>query len=403
MKFRRNEKGITLVALIITVIILLILAVISIKAVKDGGILNKTQVVKKVYSEAEEAEKIKLAISQAMIDGKGIINREPLEKALTQQFKNDFKITNETNEFFKVKIESSNRIYTVNKNGKIESTVEDWRINEDGSYTKGNQTIKIGDKVNYSIPDGKTYNGEWRILGVEDGQVKLVATANITDKKLNGSDETLGRWDEETSSYKNAEKALDDECLMCLNTDQATGVRSIKVEDIDKITGYDKTNYGKGEIFQYGNKVTYKFENGKIKYKTNSEEYIETTETLFRKPQAGVRENITSAYDVISTAYTYNVYTESNLNDKNSNVYKMLFGVGDQKYWLASSFVYADKGHANFGMRYIINASVSKDVQWYSAGGEGKNEFGVRPVVYLKSNIKLTPTAENSGEWNIEK
>ena len=42
----------------------------------------------------------------------------------------------------------------------------------------------------------------------------------------------------------------------------ATGAKSITIEDINKITGYDPTNTGDGKPFgtgniQYGNKVTY--------------------------------------------------------------------------------------------------------------------------------------------------
>ena len=52
----KNEKGITLVALIITIIILLILAVVSIRAIKDGGILSKTQTAKEVYLNSKQNE-----------------------------------------------------------------------------------------------------------------------------------------------------------------------------------------------------------------------------------------------------------------------------------------------------------------------------------------------------------
>ena len=56
MKLTKNEKGITLVALIITIIVLLILAVVSIRAIKDGGILSKTQTAKEIYLNAKQNE-----------------------------------------------------------------------------------------------------------------------------------------------------------------------------------------------------------------------------------------------------------------------------------------------------------------------------------------------------------
>ena len=84
-KLTKNEKGITLVALIITIIVLLILAVVSIRAIKDGGILSKTQTAKETYSESEEKEKIQLAINQAAIDGMGTINKERIAKCGTNR------------------------------------------------------------------------------------------------------------------------------------------------------------------------------------------------------------------------------------------------------------------------------------------------------------------------------
>ena len=70
MKLTRNEKGITLVALIITIIILLILAVISIRAITGDNILGKSETAKNKYIEAKEQEKDTIADYEKNIDGK---------------------------------------------------------------------------------------------------------------------------------------------------------------------------------------------------------------------------------------------------------------------------------------------------------------------------------------------
>ena len=59
-KLTKNEKGITLVALIITIIILLILAVVSIRAITGDSILEKAEVGKNKYEEAKVEEEGKL-------------------------------------------------------------------------------------------------------------------------------------------------------------------------------------------------------------------------------------------------------------------------------------------------------------------------------------------------------
>ena len=42
-KFKNTQKGITLVALVITIIVLLILAMVSIRIVMDGGLISKAK------------------------------------------------------------------------------------------------------------------------------------------------------------------------------------------------------------------------------------------------------------------------------------------------------------------------------------------------------------------------
>ena len=59
-----SQKGITLVALIITIIVLLILAMVSIRLVMNGGIIDKANKGVNAYNDAEVKEKIQLAHSE---------------------------------------------------------------------------------------------------------------------------------------------------------------------------------------------------------------------------------------------------------------------------------------------------------------------------------------------------
>ena len=52
----KTQKGITLVALIITIVVLLILAVVSINAIQNNGIIDKTQGVTEKYNQAQTNE-----------------------------------------------------------------------------------------------------------------------------------------------------------------------------------------------------------------------------------------------------------------------------------------------------------------------------------------------------------
>ena len=68
MKYRNNEQGITLVALIVTIIVLLILSGITIASFKQNNIITKAKDSAKRYSASQINEKIDLAQQDLIID-----------------------------------------------------------------------------------------------------------------------------------------------------------------------------------------------------------------------------------------------------------------------------------------------------------------------------------------------
>ena len=60
----REQRAITLVALIITIIVLLILAIVSINLVMNGGIIGRAENGTRIYSESEEKEQIQLGYKE---------------------------------------------------------------------------------------------------------------------------------------------------------------------------------------------------------------------------------------------------------------------------------------------------------------------------------------------------
>lgn len=86
---QRKSKGITLIALVITISVLLILAGVSIAMLTgENGILTQAQTSKEKTDQAEDMEKIKLAVSEAQIGENNYqkLNENNLQKALNNQF-----------------------------------------------------------------------------------------------------------------------------------------------------------------------------------------------------------------------------------------------------------------------------------------------------------------------------
>lgn len=66
----KKQKGITLVALIITIIVLLILAMVAISVVRGNGILNHAQNAKNAYSSSQYNESVTLNSYVNYVDNK---------------------------------------------------------------------------------------------------------------------------------------------------------------------------------------------------------------------------------------------------------------------------------------------------------------------------------------------
>lgn len=153
---KTNEKGITLVALIVTIIVLLILASVSIAMLTgENSILNQAKKAKEETNKGEEIEKIKIAVMGSSIDENGFnsgIDEEKLKKELINQLSEEPKIIATGDGSYLVELTKSK--YYINKNKDI--------ISEENIVKIENKELleKFRDDVNA----GNTYNGKVVIL-----------------------------------------------------------------------------------------------------------------------------------------------------------------------------------------------------------------------------------------------
>ena len=86
-KFKKQTKGITLIALVITIIVLLILAGVSISMLSgDNSILQKATDARERTGTAQTEEKIKLAYAAGLTNGNGSIDKASLLTELQKEF-----------------------------------------------------------------------------------------------------------------------------------------------------------------------------------------------------------------------------------------------------------------------------------------------------------------------------
>ena len=154
-----NNKGITLVALVITIIILLILAAISIQALTGSGLFGKAKDAEEETTKAQLKEEIELAIQEIHMEEipKGNnVTLETLANGKLVEKLTDITATLGTNE---ITGEYKNYDYTIDSNLKV----------------------KIGEKVGGIKPTGKAEILTTGYMFEGDGTVEIKITASISE------------------------------------------------------------------------------------------------------------------------------------------------------------------------------------------------------------------------------
>ena len=123
----KRNKGITLIALVVTIIVLLILAGISISMLTgQNGILTNASKAKNETGEAQIEEKVKLSVGDALTRGTGTLEDENLKSALNSYIgKDNYKITGDKANGWVVTIIVNEKSYKISSNGSIESIIND--------------------------------------------------------------------------------------------------------------------------------------------------------------------------------------------------------------------------------------------------------------------------------------
>ena len=454
----KKEKGITLIALVITIIVLLILAGVTIATLTgDNGILGKAKTAKTTNDEEKAKEQIKIAVMGSY--GKdGELNYDDLTKNLGQIGIKD--LPNEASYPLEVTLDGVSA--TIEANGEVNFTTS-------GGYTQTGDTItspdgktmKVGDYVDYdatlganasdltySSPSSKTgadsnqdfnvatYKSAgygWRVLGVKNGKIRLISEEFIGSGTYADSSRTRYTLTGQ-KGYINGIEELNKISGIFGHGKGAEKATSITVEDINEITGYnpETAKYGKGNFWEYGNKVTYTRGSGTAlsSSATNGQTWSGTQSTFnyYDKASKTFKALTSGNIQITSTSYNYNPTTLNSEQakptqgvDENgvyNTVYQMLFGkytidnnsysrsftgTGTQpNYWLASDCACADNYYVNWGLRYVYNGGdVYGGSLYHSSGNEIGYSRGVRAVVSLKSDISLEWN-DTAGEWKIK-
>lgn len=469
----KKEKGITLVALIITIVILLILAIVAIRAVTGYGIIKHAQDAKENTRGGEVKEAVELVvIENEMLEHTNLSKTKKTKEDVILELKNKGLLTEkeittlETEDKItigNIEIDFSKLSGTEEEGEEIvkSNTASPLIIGEKDETTgeitvrKGKYELQVGDYINYSPTDGveattitsystgngysnqefsSGYKGKWRVLGIsEEGQIVIVPETVIKTT----SDEYYHLKGQ--TGYANAVSELDKISEIFGNGYGAIGARSVRLEDINKITGYNPENigvydpeqtgsgtrYNSGSLSEYRNKVTYYWQGTAYPYYTytkldgkegtpgslsdqhstfnwydnSAKEWKTSTQST-----TDVKEKITT---LESNYYRYYLNSLTTTNESGngltsgSKAYTTIYYSSSDNYWLGSPYIGTYASAAYFGVRVVKENQVHSNALYYSHNIFNWNEYGVRPAVYLDSDIELTGNSIDG--WTIVK
>ena len=416
----KNNKAITLIALVVTIVVLLILAGISISLVAgDNGLIKKARDARdetRYASIKEEVELWKADKSLAETTGG---NKESLNDFITRLKLKD-------NEQENVEKDASGKIK------KITIKIGDKTIDLSDSKTLveafKDGEIKVGDYLNYNtkVDTSKSYKSEtnqngwadqtytatqetsWRVLGLNESEDQLILiSANPIAKNMDTS--STNEWDKNpylymkgAYSYVNCVEMLDG--ISGIYSTSLGTAKSLTAKEINRLLG-----------------VTVDKENKKVYVNTAPDTNIDVygvlgdtytyTSTDYTPESyiAGKNVDTNKIPSVTADAYGY-VWKNLTIN---ATLKEMLFSKTTKSdkyskaYWLASPGVIAFGSYASFGPGVVGNGVVN------GGGGRLFNSngdllairLGVRPVVYLNSEVSvddLQKTEAGTDTWNYD-
>ena len=395
-----NERGITLIALIITIIVLLILAGISVTALTgDKSLINEAR------TNSQEAQKQSIIekIQADLLQEKTKTGNTPTKKELKDIIKENGYCEGEPGEDSFVTKEGG---YTVEYN-----EIAGWEKILADVANPGDYVEYIPDVVSadYVLKDLEQYSGtsnntlstlvqerdlKWRVLDIKDGMVRLISDGPTTS--------TIALYG--AKGYNNGVYLIDEACKTLYNSSLAQGVQNLKIEDIqDKLT-YDYTkhkntyvtpnNYGGFSTSPYTVQVKYP----KIyeQEKNNGIGGTKQTGVLDLSEQTSLVSEEYLTTDKLSVTQTY-WYKALTTQDYIDNIYYELFmnkgGTNYKTYWISSRYVDAVEDNATFGINVITDnggGSLGGRDVFDSAGNSILYTFAIRPVVTLNLNTVIT-------------
>lgn len=431
-ELRKNQKGITLIALVVTIVVLLILAGVSIAMLGgENGLITRAQEAAEETRGASVEEERDLWKANQYLDDYASGSSESLQELIDRLVEQGLLTEDEKDEILgneEKGIEATGQVTIGSKTivfgtaGKtLVQAFKDGEIEVGDYITDYNQKLK-NSSASVSVTEEETGHAgtqtyrvdtstTWRVLGLsEDGTQLMITTGSPIKKVMNSSG--TEEWERDPYLYLNSAEGYYN-----TNDDLTTNNILDKICKIYDSTLADRTQSMRIEDINTAVGLTLDKENN-IMYKTADETKtpIQAYQGFFGQtytyrlgdyaPENYLKEKYPSKYTslvakkandtVDGTAFMFS-YEDPSVVDPSSKLYDILFkGTTSSEnnvksYWLASSGVVMDgSSYCNFGPGVVIAGDAGTGYEVFYSGGVSDGDWlAVRPVVYLRSDVTV--------------
>ena len=432
----RRKNGISLIVLVITIIVMIILAASVIITLSNTGIISRANEATSVTNLKQVQQLATLIWADGYSDNLEGSQLKDYVLDNMQDYIDDYTI-----------IVTDKGVTVTNKQGGWTQT--GYKV------TNGVVELTVGDYIDYkSNVSGYTDANGWQVLGAENGELLILSSNYILENLKLGSNTRS----EVQANYPNGYlTTIQNACEPYKNGDKATGARSIKREDIDRIINYTPNSFSLISLFlemglpvdelteeeknkfrnsDYGNEVTFTWNsnypvfNYTLDKDTNPKvisfesdvghrvfTWYDESDKKWRTSKLADSGTIvddldsTKAAKVTMTASTY-MGTKLGVD---TAAYSMLINNGSNfNYWLATPALSSiSTGCLVYGYDVVTTGVVGAlplmdildiieipGVVIAGAGDVIENTNNVRAVVSLESTLELEPNGTNS--WKIK-
>mgnify|MGYP003186426742 FL=1 len=436
----KNKNAITLIALVVTIVVLLILAGVTISLLLDeNGIIAKSKDARNANRAGTIRDEISLWEADKVASENGAGSHESMDAFLTR-----LKTRGLINDEDIQKIKDTRELQVGKEIIKFPSDAKTL------VQAFKDEEIKVGDYLNYNdyVDETKTCttttneNGwadqkytatkdtYWQVLGLDEtGERLMLISQSPIKKEMKQKDQTgqeVGRAKIRLASIENAVKlgassggssTIDWETTPYLVLKGAYSYVNCK-QILNNISGIYSTSLGKAESLtaeeinrligvtvDYTNKKVYANSDPNTNIDKwgvlgNQYTYKETDYT----PESYINNKTNATAGTQTDPATAYYYQWGNLTIEDTLKTILFNGTTRdanfaKSYWLASPAVGANSGGAVFGPGRVDGGYVRAAYGlFYSRGGWYAGSFGVRPVVYLESNITVEDLHKIDGQ-----